>query len=115
MFTEWSRQTDGNLWLMPLSAKGDPVSLAQTPSYEAGARFSPDGRWVAFVSNESGAREIYLMPADGSGERIRISSGGGGMPRWRRDGRELFFLAAGGWLASVSIRPGANPDPAPRA
>ncbi len=111
VFTEWSRQTDGNLWLLPLSGKGEPVPLAQTPSYEAGARFSPDGRWVAFVSNESGAREIYLMPADGAGERIRISSGGGGMPRWRRDGRELFFLAGGGWLAAVAVRPGANPDP----
>jgi Tol biopolymer transport system component len=111
IFTEWSRQTDGNLWLLPLSAKGDPKPLAQTPSYEAGARFSPDGRWVAFVSNESGAREIYLMPADGSGERIRISSGGGGMPRWRRDGRELFFLDSRGWLAAVAVRPGASPDP----
>ncbi len=111
VFGEWSRQTNGDLWLLPLSGPKEPTPVAQTPSYEAGARFSPDGRWLAYVSNESGPREIYLRPVEGSGERIRISSGGGSLPRWRRDGRELFYVAGGGRLAAVTIRPGANPDP----
>ncbi len=111
-FTEASRQTNGDLWLLPLSGKGEPVPLAQTVFHEVAARFSPDGHWVAYVSNESGAREVYLRPADGSGERIRISSGGGEMPRWRRDGKELFYLAAGSGLAAVTLSPGANPRPA---
>jgi eukaryotic-like serine/threonine-protein kinase len=110
-FTEASRQTNGDLWLLPLSRKADPVPLAQTVFHEVAARFSPDGRWIAYVSNESGAREVYLRPADGSGERIRVSSGGGGMPRWRRDGKELFYLAAGGRLTAVSVRSGPKPEP----
>jgi Tol biopolymer transport system component len=110
-FTEWSRTTNGDLWLLSLSGKGDPVLLAQTPFYEAGARFSPDGRWVAYVSNESGGREIFLRPADGGGERIRVSSGGGAMPRWRRDGMELFYLATNGDLVSHPVRPATRPEP----
>ncbi len=110
-FTEWSRRTNGDLWLLPLSGKAEPVPLAQTPFYEAEARFSPDGRWVAYVSNESGAREIFLRPVDGGGERIRVSSGGGAMPRWRRDGKELFYLAASGDVMAVAVRLGLNPAP----
>jgi Tol biopolymer transport system component len=110
-FTEWSRKTNGNLWLLPLSGKGEPVPLAQTPLYEAGARFSPDGRWIAYVSNESGAREIYLRPVDGGGERIRVSSGGGEMARWRQDGKELFYLSGKGLIMAVALGSGARPDP----
>ena len=110
-FTEWSRRTNGDIWLLPLSGKSEPVPLARTPLYEAGARFSPDGRWIAYVSNESGAREIYLRPVDGGGERIRVSSGGGDKVRWRRDGRELFYLSGRGEIMAVPLDSGARPAP----
>jgi Tol biopolymer transport system component/predicted Ser/Thr protein kinase len=110
-FSEWSRRTNPDIWLLPLSGKSEPVPLARTPLYEAGARFSPDGRWIAYVSNESGAREIYLRPVDGGGERIRVSSGGGDMVRWRRDGKELFYLSGKGEIMAIPLGPGARPDP----
>jgi hypothetical protein len=109
-FTEWSRRTNGDIWLLPLSGKGEPTPIAQTPYLEVGARFAPDGLWIAYVSNESGAREIYLRPADGGGERIRVSSGGGDKPRWRRDGRELFYLSGSGEIMALSVAPGARPE-----
>lgn len=67
--------------------------------------FSPDGRWVAYRSNESGEGEIYVAPFPGPGEKIRISSTGaaGGYPRWRRDGKELFYLASDRTLVAVPV------------
>ncbi len=111
VFTEWSRRTNGDLWLVPLTGDGQAVALTQTPFDEKGARFSPDGRWLAYYSNESGSREVYLRPVTGSGERIRVSSNGGTMPRWRRDGRELFYLAPDGAVMAVPIAPGVRPQP----
>src|SRR6185369_1383289 len=58
------------------------------------ARFAPDGRWIAYQSNESGSREVYVRSLAEAGDRARISSGGGTMPRWRRDGHELYYLAS---------------------
>ena len=91
----------GDIWVKP--AGGAPRSLLQTPFAEFHARFSPDGRWVSYVSNESGRDEVYVMPftlpaqgvapPEAAGNRVRISTGGGVMPRWRRDGRELFYLS----------------------
>jgi Tol biopolymer transport system component len=64
-----------------------------TEFIEGVAIFSPDGRWIAYASNASGRQEICLRALDGSGNAIPVSSGGGIHPRWRRDGRELYFLA----------------------
>jgi Tol biopolymer transport system component len=61
---------------------------------ESHAQFSPDGRWLAYMSIETGAFEVYVTPFPGPGERRQVSTAGGGWPRWRRDGRELFYLAA---------------------
>jgi Tol biopolymer transport system component len=113
VFTEWIRRTNGDLWLLPLAEGGKLVALTQTPFDEKGARFSPDGRWLAYYSNESGSREVYLRPVEGPGERIRVSSGGGTMPRWRRDGKEIFYLAPDNALMSVplSLSGGFRPQP----
>jgi Tol biopolymer transport system component len=83
----------------PASAEAPPA----TPFGEFDARFSPDGRWMSLVSEESGLPEVYVVPAVGGGERRRISSAGGDHPRWRRDGRELYFLARDGRLMAVAI------------
>jgi Tol biopolymer transport system component len=111
LFTEWSRKTNGDLWLLPLSGKVEPAPLAQTPFNETSGRFSPDGRWVAYCSDESGTDVVYLRPVDGGGERIRVSAGGGRMPRWRRDGKELFYLSDADQLMAVRMSPGPRPEP----
>jgi len=91
----------GDIWAKPVD--GPPRSLLQTPYAEYHARFSPDSRWVAYVSNESGRDEVYVMPFSlpavgatapvAAGDRVRVSTAGGVLPRWRRDGRELFYLS----------------------
>jgi len=86
-------------------AVGDrkPMPIAQTDSDERDGQFSPDGKWLAFVSNESGRPEVYVQPFPGPGRRQSISSNGGGQPRWRRDGKELFYIALDGRMMAVSI------------
>jgi len=111
VFTEFIRRTNGDLWLHPLAGQGQAAPLTQTPFDEKGARFSPDGRWLAYYSNESGNREVYLRPVAETGERVRVSSGGGTMPRWRRDGKELFYLAPDKAVMSVPLGPGGRPQP----
>ena len=76
-------------------------------------QFSPDGRWVAFTSDESGSYEVYLAPLSHPNERTRVSNAGGSRPRWRRDGREFFYLAGDRTLMSVSVRVGAKAEIGP--
>ena len=111
VFTEWSRQSNGDLWLLPLSPGAEPTPLETGPYLEGGARFSPDGRLLAYVSSETGALEIYVRTLEGRGERVRVSAAGGRLPRWRRDGKELFYVAASGDLVAVPIGAAARPEP----
>jgi eukaryotic-like serine/threonine-protein kinase len=98
-----------DLWVLPLET-GTPMPILQTPFNEVGARLSPDGKWLAYGSNESGRSEVYLRPflvsADGTptlGSRWQVSADGGASPRWRRDGKELFFRTASGPLMAVNV------------
>jgi dipeptidyl aminopeptidase/acylaminoacyl peptidase len=102
-------ETGSDLYAMSVEERA-PFPIAPTPFDERDAQISPDGRWVAFFSNESGRPEVYIQPFPGPGERQSVSSDGGGQPRWRRDGKELFYLAADGLLMAVSIQadPGAQ-------
>ena len=81
--------TGSDLWIVPLQGDRTPTPFRHTRFNETQGTFSPDGRWVAYVSDESGRLEIYVTPSDGTGEPMLVSPGSG--PRWRRDGRELFF------------------------
>ncbi len=92
----YRRQGDGawsDLWLMPLDGSGPPRPLAATAFNESFGNFSPDGRSVVYVSNESGQNEIYVISVDGGG-KVQVSASGGTHPRWRRDGREIVYLRA---------------------
>jgi dipeptidyl aminopeptidase/acylaminoacyl peptidase len=86
------------------SAEAPPA----TPFGEFDARFSPDGRWMSLVSEESGYPDVYVVPAARGGERRRVSSTGASRPRWRRDGRELYFLSADGRLMAVAVSAGSS-------
>jgi serine/threonine protein kinase len=85
------------------------IPVAATPFDEYDGQFSPDGRLVAYVSDESGRPEVYVQTFPPSGRRWTVSLGGGNEPRWRGDGRELFFLSANGALMSAAI-PASGPS-----
>jgi hypothetical protein len=99
-------ESGGDTWVVPTFGDRTPVRLAQTGSDERAARFLPDGRWVAYASDASGAFEIYVQRVDEPSWRVRISTDGGGQPVWRRDGRELFYVAPDNWLMAVDVAAG---------
>jgi eukaryotic-like serine/threonine-protein kinase len=110
MFTESDRTTGFDLWVLPLSGERKPAPVLRTRFNEDAPRISPDGRWIAYDSGESGGSEIYVAAREGSGGRIRISRDGGSFPKWRRDGRELFFMAPGRRLMAASVKAGSRLD-----
>lgn len=101
-YFERSPETGWDLWTLPLDLTdpdhprpGKPEPFLRTPSDETVPRFSPDGRWIAYRSNESGSNEIYVRPfPNASGGRWQVSSGGGLYALWSKNGRELFYETA---------------------
>ena len=109
IYTKNTRQTGRDLWLKPAAVDGNPHAFSNERFEEFGAGFSPDSRWVAFVSTESGPPEVYLAPVQQPGQRKRISTGGGTTPRWSRDGKELFYASADNRaIMRVQIEPGST-------
>ncbi|HEX9725090.1 MAG TPA: protein kinase, partial [Vicinamibacteria bacterium] len=91
-----------DLWVLPLEGDRKPETYLSTPFAESDAAFSPDGRWLAYGSNESGRSEVYVRPFPPGGGKWQVSDNGGGYPRWSRDGRELFYRTDDGiMVASV--------------
>lgn len=97
-----------DIWAVPLDREEKPFPVSETPFSEVRAQFSPDGRWVAYQSDESGRHEIYVQPFRGAGTKLMVSTNGGAQPRWRRDGTELFYVGLDGRLMAVRIELGAN-------
>src|SRR5262249_29978993 len=93
-----------DLWVLPLSGEKKPFPIVNTSFDEREGQFSPDVRWVAYSSNLSGSFEVYVQPFGRSGGTQRISTGGGMQPRWRHDGKEIFFIAPDNTLMSVPIK-----------
>jgi Tol biopolymer transport system component len=85
-----------------------PFPVVQTEFEERDGQFSPDGKWLAYQSNESGRFEIYVQPFPGRGEKWRVSTNGGAQARWRPDGKEIFYVAMDEKLMAVPIVLGAN-------
>ena len=98
-----SPQVPADLWILPLFGDRKPFPFAQTPFRETQARFAPDGRWLAYVSNESGRSEVYVAPFPGPGGKVAISTAGGTQPRWRRDGTEFFYIASRNRLMVAAV------------
>jgi Tol biopolymer transport system component len=103
LYAERSAQTPFDIWALPLSAGARPVPVVQSSADKQSARFSPDGRFVSFTSDESGHSEAYVAPFPGPGQRTRISAGGAHGIRWSSDGRELFYVSDDGMLMSVPV------------
>jgi hypothetical protein len=94
LFMQGDPATGFDIWTLPLEGDRKPHPFLQTPFNEQYADLSPDGRWLAYVSNQSGRPEVYAQPYPGPGARQQISVDGGTAPAWSRDGRELFYITA---------------------
>jgi Tol biopolymer transport system component len=110
-FVELDPATAQDIWVLPMVNGGKPRALLRTQAVEEGPMLSPDGRWLAFVSNESGDNEVYVRPFPGPGPKIRISSGSGQELAWAPDGHELFYRSGDRMLAvdivtQPALRPG---------
>ena len=118
--TDWSRdgrlivyeqvdpQTQEDLWILPLDGERKPFPFVRTAFNEIQGRLSPDGRWMAYTSDESGAAEVYVVGFNGGapiGPKIKVSLNGGSNPKWRADGRELFYVARDEKLTAVAVKP----------
>ena len=97
-------KTGWDLAALPMIGERKPIVVVSAPFEERGGQFSPDGRWVAYQSNESGRFEIYVQPFPDARDKWRVSIAGGTDPRWRKDGKELFFLAPDGKLMTAAVR-----------
>jgi serine/threonine protein kinase/Tol biopolymer transport system component len=103
-FSEQNSETSEDLMRLDLSDPKKPVSvILRTPFVEDYPELSPDGKWLAYVSNESGRQEVYVRPASGSFEQWQLSNGGGAQTRWTRGGQELMYVAPDGNVMSVEI------------
>ena len=93
-----------DMWTLPLSRDRKPIPYLQTEFSEAGGQYSPDGKWVAYFSDESGSNEVYVRSVRPTGGELLVSSSGGVRPIWRRDGREIFYLSATGSLMAAKVK-----------
>ena len=107
-YSTQGKETNWDIWVLPMGADHTPVPFLQTPFAELRGVFSPDGRFMAYQSNESGRAEVYVQSFPGPGGKWQISSGGGIEPFWRGDGKELFYRAADRSLMAVDIQAGAG-------
>jgi Tol biopolymer transport system component len=103
LFVNEDAVTGDDLWTVSLEEPRKPVRVLGGNSAESQGQFSPDGRWLAYRSNESGRWEIYLRPYPGPGSQQPVSRGGGMQPRWRRDGKELFYIGPDSRMMAVPI------------
>ena len=92
-----------DLWALPMSGGGTPFQVVHTQFDERDGQFSPDAKWVAYQSDESGRPEIYIQPFPGPGPKKRVSINGGTQVRWRSNGKEVFYIAPDQRLMAVGI------------
>jgi eukaryotic-like serine/threonine-protein kinase len=117
IYDEHTATARQDLWIVPMEGAHTPIPFLATPADETSAAFSPDGKWIAYSSDESGRRDIYVRgfapernPAAAVGQWT-ISVNGGDKPRWSRDGKELFYIATDGKMMAVPIKGGPTFEP----
>jgi len=110
IFSMTEQKTGFDIWKLPMTGERKPEVLLQTPFNEGQAQMSPDGRWLAYASGESGHPEVYVATFLGPAGRWQISTNGGNEPHWSHDGKELFYLSADQHLMSVVVKAGATFD-----
>jgi Tol biopolymer transport system component len=103
VFGEQDPETNEDLKILSLGDKREARVLLKTPFSEDYPQVSPDGRWIAYLTDETGRSEIAIRPSSGSFEQWQVSTAGGSQSRWRGDGRELYFASPDGFLMAVSI------------
>jgi Tol biopolymer transport system component len=97
------------VYAVPLNGDRKPILLADTPFAEDQSQVSPDGRMIAFNSDESGRWEVYVATFPAFTQKRQVSSAGGMQPRWRRDGRELYYLGADGTMMAADVSLAGRP------
>jgi serine/threonine protein kinase/Tol biopolymer transport system component len=101
-------QTSNDLWALPLFGDRKPFPISQSTFLKNGAAFSPDGKWLAYHTNEQGRNEVYITAFPGGGAKWQVSTNGGGAAHWRRDGKELFFLDTTDNIVAVDVNLSGN-------
>jgi len=101
-------KTKLDIWILPLFGDRKPFPFLESEFNEASGEFSPDGHWLAYASDETGKYEVYVVPFPGGSGKWQISTGGGSQPKWRGDGRELFYLAPDNRVMAVDIAAGGS-------
>ena len=107
-FASSDPKTGTHISVLSLSGDQKPVAYLQTRFREGSPRFSPDGRWIAYSSDENGRPDVYVQSFPAGARKWLISTSGGSAPRWRADGKELFYVGAGGKLMIVSVTAGTS-------
>lgn len=103
LFMEYASSERSDIRLLTLQGDGVPETVVSSPFFDAIGELSPDGRWLAYQSDESGTHEVCLRPFPGPGAKVPVSIGGGSEPLWSSDGGELFYRAPDGRLTAASI------------
>jgi len=110
LFTQYVRRGYSDIWQLDLQPESTPESLVEKPGRQAAARFSPDGRFIAYESDESGQRQVFVLELGARRRRWQVTSNGGGQPQWRGDGRELFIASGAGVSSSTVSWTGDTPS-----
>jgi len=109
LFGNWGPKSRGAIWVVSPAANAGPKAILQSNAIDYfHSQFSPDAKFIAYGTNESGRPEVYVQPFPPSGKKWQISSNGGGYPLWRADGKELFFVTSDGRVMSAEIRMGTT-------
>src|SRR4029078_146696 len=101
-------KTGPDIWVLPIEGQKKPFVFLQTPFSETAARFSPDGKFVVYVSQDQGPPEVFVQTFPASGNRWQISTKGGRAPAWRGDGKEIFYVSGDNKLVAVDVTTGNN-------
>jgi len=101
-------KTGEDIWVLPLFGDRKPFPIVQTPFLEDTPAISPDGKWLAYSSDETHRREIYITPFPGGGPKWQVSNGSGVYPKWRGDGKELYFVTSNGDITAVDVTASAT-------